>query len=49
MIKRNSPNRQLKLSLVWLLAGIAMIPIQGFCISTIWNWFMPIIGFPTLT
>ena len=41
MIKRNSPNRQLKLSLVWLLAGIAMIPIQGFCISTIWNWFMP--------
>lgn len=49
MIKRNSPNRQLKLSLVWLLADIAMIPIQGFRISTIWNWFMPIIGFPTLT
>ena len=49
MIKRNSPNRQLKLSLVWLLACIAMIPIQGFCISTIWNWFMPIIGLPTLT
>lgn len=49
MIKRNSPNRQLKLSLVWLLAGIAMIPIQGFCISTIWNWFMPIIDLPTLT
>lgn len=49
MIKRNSPNRQLKLSLVWLLASIAMIPIQGFCISTIWNWFMPIIGLPTLT
>lgn len=49
MTKRNSPNRQLKLSLVWLLSGIAMIPIQGFCISTIWNWFMPIIGLPTLT
>lgn len=49
MTKRNSPNRQLKLSLVWLLAGITMIPIQGFCISTIWNWFMPIIGLPTLT
>ena len=49
MIKRNSPNRQLKLSLVWLLACIAMIPVQGFCISTIWNWFMPIIGLPTLT
>lgn len=49
MIKPNTPNRQLKLSLVWLLAGIAMIPIQGFCISTIWNWFMPIIGLPTLT
>ena len=45
----NSPNRQLKLSLVWLLAAIAMIPVQGFCISTIWNWFMPIIGLPTLT
>lgn len=49
MTKRNSPNRQLKLSLVWLLAAIAMIPVHGFCISTIWNWFMPIIGLPTLT
>lgn len=49
MTKRNSPSRQLKLSLVWLMATIAMIPIQGFCISTIWNWFMPIIGLPTLT
>lgn len=49
MTKRNSPSRQLKLSLVWLLAAIAMIPVQGFCISTIWNWFMPIIGLPTLT
>lgn len=45
----NTPNRQLKLSLVWLLVTIAMIPVQGFCISTIWNWFMPIIGLPTLT
>jgi hypothetical protein len=45
----NTPNRQLKLSLVWLLASIAMIPVQGFCISTIWNWFMSIIGLPTLT
>ncbi|WP_370755078.1 hypothetical protein [Gemmiger formicilis] len=45
----NTPNRQLKLSLVWLLASIAMIPVQGFCISTIWNWFMPIISLPTLT
>ena len=45
----NSPNRQLKLSLVWLLTAIAMIPVQGFCISTIWNWFMPIIDLPTLT
>ena len=45
----NSPSRQLKLSLVWLLAAIAMIPVQGFCISIIWNWFMPIIGLPTLT
>lgn len=45
----NTPNRQLKLSLVWLLTSIAMIPVQGFCISTIWNWFMPIIGLPTLT
>ena len=44
MIKRNSPSRQLKLSLVWLLTAIAMIPVQGFCISIIWNWFMPIIG-----
>ena len=49
MTKRNSPSRQLKLSLVWLLVSIAMIPVQGFCISTIWNWFMPIIGLPTLT
>jgi hypothetical protein len=45
----NTPNRQLKLSLVRLLASIAMIPVQGFCISTIWNWFMPIISLPTLT
>lgn len=45
----NTTNRQLKLSLVWLLTAIAMIPAQGFCISTIWNWFMPIIGLPTLT
>ena len=45
----NTPNRQLKLSLVWLLVTIAMIPVQGFCISIIWNWFMPIIGLPTLT
>lgn len=45
----NTPNRQLKLSLVWLLASIAMIPVQGFCISTIWHWFMPIISLPTLT
>ena len=37
----NTPNRQLKLSLVWLLASIAMIPVQGFC--------MPIISLPTLT
>lgn len=49
MTKRNSPGRQFKLSLVWLLAAVAMIPIQGFCISIIWNWFMPIIGLPTLT
>ena len=49
MNKTNTPNRQLKLSLVWLLAAIAMIPVQGFCISIIWNWFMPIIGLPTLT
>ncbi len=49
MTKRNSPGRQLKLSLVWLLTAIAMIPVQGFCISIIWNWFMPIIGLPTLT
>lgn len=33
----NTTNRQLKLSLVWLLTAIAMIPVQGFCISTIWN------------
>lgn len=45
----NTPSRQLKLSLVWLLTAIAMIPVQGFCISIIWNWFMPIIGLPTLT
>lgn len=49
MNKPNTPNRQLKLSLVWLLVTIAMIPVQGFCISIIWNWFMPIIGLPTLT
>lgn len=49
MTKRNSSSRQFKLSLVWLLATIAMIPVHGFCISTIWNRFMPIIGFPTLT
>lgn len=49
MTKRNSPSRQLKLSLVWLLVAIAMIPVHGFCISTIWNWFMPIIGLPTFT
>lgn len=49
MTKRNSPGRQFKLSLVWLLAAVAMIPVQGFCISIIWNWFMPIIGLPTLT
>lgn len=49
MTKRNSTSRQLKLSLVWLLVTIAMIPVQGFCISIIWNWFMPIIGLPTLT
>lgn len=49
MNKPNTPNRQLKLSLVWLLTAIAMIPVQGFCISIIWNWFMPIIGLPTLT
>lgn len=45
----NSPSRQLKLSLVWLVTVIAMIPVRGFCISTIWNWFMPIIGLPTVT
>ena len=49
MTKQNSPSRQLKLSLVWLMTAIAMIPVQGFCISIIWNWFMPIIGLPTLT
>ena len=49
MTKRNSHSRQLKLSLVWLLTAIVMIPVHGFCISTIWNWFMPIIGLPALT
>ena len=49
MTKRNSHSRQLKLSLVWFLTVIAMIPVQGFCISIIWNWFMPIIGLPILT
>ena len=49
MTKRNSPGRQFKLSLVWLLAAVAMIPVQGFCISIIWNWYKPIIGLPTLT
>lgn len=45
----NSSNRQLKLSLIWLVSIVAMIPVHGFCISTIWNWFMPIIGLPTVT
>ena len=45
----NSLSRQLKLSLVWLVSIVAMIPVHGFCISTIWNWFMPIIGLPTVT
>ena len=49
MTKRNSHSRQLKLSLVWLLTAIVMIPVHGFCISTIWNRFMPIIGLPALT
>lgn len=45
----NSSARQLKLSIVWLLSTVAMIPISGFCIATIWNLFMPIIGLPTVT
>ena len=49
MTKPNTLSRQLKLSLVWLVSIVAMIPVHGFCISTIWNWFMPIIGLPTLT
>lgn len=49
MNKPNSPNRQLKLSLVWLLSIVVMIPVVGFSISTIWNWFMPTIGLPIVT
>lgn len=45
----NSSARQLQLSIVWLLSIVAMIPLSGFCIATIWNWFMPIIGLPTVT
>ena len=45
----NSSARQLKLSIVWLLSVLSMIPVSGFCIATIWNWFMPIIGLPTVT
>lgn len=45
----NSSVRQLQLSIVWLLSTAAMIPLSGFCIATIWNWFMPIIGLPTVT
>ena len=49
MNKPNSPTRQLKLSLVWFLCTVAMIPVTGFTISTIWNWFMPVIGLPAIT
>lgn len=49
MKQANSSARQLKLSIVLLLSTIAMIPVSGFCIATIWNWFMPIIGLPTVT
>ena len=45
----NSSARQLQLSIVWLSSTVAMIPLSGFCIATIWNWFMPIIGLPTVT
>ena len=45
----NSPTRQLELSLVWFLCTVAMIPVTGFTISTIWNWFMPVVGLPTIT
>lgn len=45
----NSSARQLQLSIVWLLSIVAMAPVSGFCIATIWNWFMPIIGLPTVT
>ena len=45
----NRSARQLQLSIVWLLSTVAMIPPSGFCIATIWNWFMPIIGLPTVT
>lgn len=45
----NSSARKLQLSIVWLLSTVAMIPLSGFCIATIWNWFMPIIGLPTVT
>ena len=37
MNKPNSPTRQLELSLVWFLCTVAMIPVAGFTISTIWN------------
>lgn len=49
MNKPNSSARRFKLSIVWLLSIVAMIPISGFCTATIWNWFMPIIGLPTVT
>lgn len=49
MKQANSSSRQLKLSIVWLLSTVAMVPLSGFCIATIWNWFMPIIGLPTVT
>ena len=45
----NSPTRQLVLSLVWFLCTVAMIPVAGFTISTIWNWFMPVVGLPAIT
>ena len=45
----NSSARQLQLSIVWFSSTVAMIPLSGFCIATIWNWFMPIIGLPTVT
>ena len=47
--KCRKAGRKLKLWLIWLAVEVCTIPLWGHVIAQLWNWFVSLAGFNTLT